>query len=66
MTHCRVEKCPYCGEREFVAGIQQRGGSMTSTENPANGTAIKHVICRKCGSIVRSYVDRTDIFEPYE
>lgn len=24
MTHRRVEKCPYCGEKDFVVGIQQR------------------------------------------
>lgn len=62
MMEHRNEKCPYYNGKEFVTGIQQRGGSMTSMKNPAQGTVIKHVICKNCGSIVRSYVDKTDIF----
>ena len=51
-------KCPYCGGEEFVEGKQDGYADVV----PANKTftlrseKLYHVICLKCGTVVRSYV----------
>lgn len=56
-------KCPYWGGEEFVEGVQSSGYAQIS---PANKTftlrseKLYHVICLKCGTIVRSYVNNPE------
>lgn len=50
------EPCRFCGNTEFVHGVQT-GYAAISGDGLLSGAALKHVICRKCGSVVRSYVD---------
>ena len=53
-----IEKCPYCGEKEFVEGIQSGYASVV----PANkvltfkSQVLYHIICLNCGAIVKSYI----------
>lgn len=50
--------CPFCGGEDFVEGIQKSYAQIT----PANKVLtlksqnVYHIICLKCGTIVRSYV----------
>lgn len=54
----KIEKCPYCGNQEFVEGRQDG----YATVSPANKTLtfksqlLYHVICLNCGAVVKSYV----------
>lgn len=53
-----IEKCPFCGNKEFVEGIQ----SGYATVGPADkiltfkSQALFHVFCLNCGAVVKSYV----------
>ncbi len=53
-----IEKCPYCGKREFVEGVQDGYSAIA----PANkilsfkSQNLYHVICLNCGAVVKSYV----------
>lgn len=52
------EKCPYCGNEEFIEGMQTAYGSVS----PANeifsfkSQVLYHKICLNCGTVVKSYV----------
>lgn len=52
------EKCPYCGNEEFIEGMQTGYGSIS----PANeiisfkSQVLYHKICLNCGTVVKSYV----------
>lgn len=53
----RDEKCPYCGGSEFIKAMQVGQGGIIGIENAWSSTSqLNHVVCRSCGSIVRSYV----------
>lgn len=52
----RDEGCPFCGGTEFVKGKQEGYANLTSLESVWLSQTMYHVICRRCGSIVRSYV----------
>ena len=51
--------CPHCGGTETVTGKQHREGGIC----PANSlfgfrnVPLYHVICRNCGTVIRSYVE---------
>lgn len=53
-----VDKCPYCGGKEFIEGKQDG----YSTVVPANKVItfksqnLYHLICTNCGAVVKSYV----------
>lgn len=54
------EVCPYCNGKEFVLGRQGGYADVQIVENGKVNTrkrsAVEHVICIECGSIVRSYI----------
>ena len=53
----RDERCPYCGGSEFIKAMQVGQGGIIGIENQwGAGQYLYHVICRSCGSVVRSYV----------
>lgn len=56
MTDTYVSRCPYCGGTEMIETYQSAYGATTSVESVWKGANLYHVICRKCGSVVRSYV----------
>ena len=55
-----VIKCPICGGEDFVFGYQSGYGAVTGEASVLTGTALRHQICRACGTVVRSFVDDPD------
>ena len=54
--HIKIEKCPFCGHTEFVEARQIRAEAYVSGES-LMGQELKHIVCRQCGSVVRSFVE---------
>ena len=48
--------CPFCGGNEMIETYQTAYGALTAKSNPLGGCALYHSVCRRCGSIVRSFV----------
>lgn len=58
----RDERCPYCGNFEFVKAFSQGQGCVIGIENQwGMGQELHHVICRRCGSVVRSFVRNPEV-----
>ena len=51
-----VRRCPFCGGTEMIEAFQSAYGAVTATDNKLGGVSLYHTVCRKCGSVVRSYV----------
>lgn len=63
----RITECPYCGNREFTKGMQSHQGSVYYPDKIiTSGHSVHHIICTRCGSIVRSYVYHPEQLEPYD
>lgn len=55
--------CPHCGGTETVIGKQTAANEFVVPKYAATnffGTALYHVICRNCGTLIRSYVDNPE------
>lgn len=52
----KVSECPFCNGNEFIEGKQDGYAQISSRESAWYGGVLYHVICRRCGSVVRSYV----------
>ena len=54
--------CPHCGETETVYGKQFGQGSVVRADafTLIFGIPLYHVICRTCGTVIRSYVESTE------
>ncbi len=48
--------CPYCNGTKFVKAKQSGYATLTSCESIWLGGDIYHIICLRCGSVVRSFV----------
>lgn len=61
-----VEKCPFCGNKEFIEVVQAGYASVY----PANkvftlkSQSLFHVICLNCGAVVKSYVKEPQKLAP--
>lgn len=55
-------KCPWCGCEEVVYGVQTDRGRVKPAKPISfdRGEKLIHVICKKCGTIVRSYVENPE------
>lgn len=55
-------KCPWCGCEEMVYGMQTGRARVQPTKPAAfdMGEKLIHVICKQCGTVVRSYVENTE------
>ena len=63
MKEIKIEECPYCGGTEFIdAMVESYGGVCASVGFHSSG--IRVVVCRDCGSIVRSYVKDAEKLYP--
>ncbi len=51
-----VPRCPYCGCTEMIEAVQTAYGAVSATSHKIAGRPLYHSVCRKCGSVVRSYV----------
>ncbi|MBQ8797610.1 MAG: hypothetical protein IJZ56_05405 [Oscillospiraceae bacterium] len=54
-----IERCPFCGYSEFIEAKQMQGEAYVSGE-ALFGQQLNHIICRHCGSVVRSYVEKPE------
>ena len=50
--------CPHCGEMETVSGRQTGEGGVIRTDSKPMlySLDLYHVRCKKCGTVIRSYV----------
>lgn len=51
-----VTRCPFCGGTQMIEAFQAAYGAVSGTGNRLGGSTLYHSICRRCGSVVRSYV----------
>ncbi|MCM1438419.1 MAG: hypothetical protein NC131_04300 [Roseburia sp.] len=55
MKEIKIEQCPFCDGKEFINGrVGSYGG--VQIEKGIHSSAVYALVCRDCGSIVRSYV----------
>ena len=54
--------CPYCGCEEVVIGRQRSNAKVEPLERHfvLREQELYHVICLKCGSVIRSYVKKPE------
>lgn len=54
-----IEKCPYCGNTEFVKGKQDAYAKIYPINKifTLKSQALYHIICLNCGAVVKSYVN---------
>ena len=50
-----IDRCPYCGYGEFIEARQYSSYAYVTGE-AVFGQELHHLVCRHCGSVVRSYV----------
>ena len=55
-TDLKIDFCPFCNGSEFVEAKQSGYACISGCENAWSSQDLYHVICRGCGSVVRSYV----------
>ncbi len=55
MEEYSVTVCPYCGGREMIETLQSGYAALTAVGS-CRGASLYHSVCRRCGSIARSYV----------
>lgn len=60
MTDKYVSRCPYCGGTDMAETYQGAYGATTVVGNAFRSMDLYHVICRNCGSVVRSYVKKPE------
>lgn len=63
MKEIKIEKCPYCGGTEFVDAMAGSYGGVYAGVG-CHTSAIRVVVCRDCGSIVRAYVKDAEKLYP--
>ncbi len=52
----KVTECPFCHGSEFIEAKQTGYAQISSCANGWYSGELRHVVCRRCGSVVRSYV----------
>jgi len=64
MEH-KQESCPYCGGSELVKGKQNGYGAVFPYHRITSFSAQKlvHLICKNCGTVVRSYIEDPQDFK---
>lgn len=63
MEPIKIEKCPYCGNTSIGIGYQLGQGSLSASKMGLTGCKVIHMICRSCGSILYSRVEKPQIFK---
>ena len=51
--------CPHCGGNDTMIGKQNGHGAIVPQKGwtVINAKALYHVICRNCGTVIRSYIE---------
>lgn len=64
-----LKQCVYCNSTNIGIGYQLGNGQLFADLYAYSSTrdcsAIEHILCKDCGSILRSRVVKTDMFHPY-
>lgn len=63
MKEIKIEQCPFCGGNEFIDGRMSALGGVI-IEKGKHASAVYALVCRDCGSIVRSYVSDAEKMLP--
>lgn len=55
----KQEICPRCGGTDFVTGKQNGYGGVLPKKriSALRAQPLMHLICRNCGTVVRSYIE---------
>lgn len=64
MKKKQVHECWNCGSKRFVIGTTLQGG-IVKLQKGIVGQPIKFIICKECGCIVYSYVDKPENLDDY-
>ena len=52
----KIDACPFCNGTEFIRAYQSGHATLQSRESFWHSADLEFIICRRCGSVVRSYV----------
>lgn len=56
--------CPWCGSKAIVIGKQMGYGNVQPNRfMTIKGEPLLHVICKDCGTVIRSYVEHPNNLE---
>jgi transcription elongation factor Elf1 len=56
------KSCPLCGNNKLVECVQLLQGSLYPTlKAPGNSQPLYHLVCKECGTVVRSFVKQTKL-----
>lgn len=55
-----VTSCPYCGGYEMIKCMQSGYAVIYAKYNQFGGRNLYHSVCRRCGSVVRSFVEEPE------
>ncbi len=55
-NQARYERCPYCGGTQMIECYQSGYAALVAVRNRLGGRALYHLVCRRCGAVVRSFV----------
>lgn len=54
----KSDKCPYCGSKEMVTGIQYGTSQVVKSYLSILGSPLTYIICKECGTVVRVVAER--------
>ncbi len=64
-----MDLCPYCHSTDIGVGYQLGNGQVFADlyaySSSRDCSAVEHILCKECGSILRSRVVKTEMFHPY-
>lgn len=63
MKNIIINKCPYCGSECLTKGYQAGEGLIYKDRIGAFGSVVEHTVCKECGSIVYSKVEKPEILK---
>lgn len=65
MKDIEIEKCQYCGGEEFIeARVDSAYGGAYVSTGVFRNTALYVIVCRNCGSVVRTYCKEPEKLYP--
>lgn len=63
MEEVKAEKCPHCGAAENIVGIQDDRARISAQVGVfMKNQPLYHIICLRCGTIIRSYIENPEKF----
>lgn len=61
-TAAPVLKCPFCDGTEMIEAYQGGYAHIYAVDSSLRGSCLYHLICRDCGTVVRSFVKDPEKF----